>query len=154
MKRVNFHGDQWISNEMINHLIRKTNQLCQRDWLCFWKSRITLRRKPHFHNIFMTLSHQMEQKDISADVFFAPSDKDLNLLIWKIACKPITFTNYKTQWCFFEILLHPGCPQTLRQSRERTLVGGLDSVLQFFVLLIRPPDKQFFSLTNYGLRDR
>lgn len=152
MKCVNFHGDQWISNEMINHLIRKTNQLCQRETGSACENQ-DLRCWGN-HNIFMILSHQVEQKDISADVFFTPSDKDLNLLIWKIVCKPVTFTNYKTQWCFFEILLHPGCPQTLRQSRERTLAGGLDSVLQFFALLIRPPDKQFFSLTNYGLRDR
>lgn len=38
MNCVNLRGDQWISNETINHLISKTNQTCQRDRQRWWTS--------------------------------------------------------------------------------------------------------------------
>lgn len=151
MKCVNFHGDQWISNEMIYHLIRETNQLCQRDWLCSWTSRFTLLTKTQ-HFLDSLASGGAERHQHRHVFHFLPQRSESFSL--KDRCKPITFTNYKTQQCFFKLLLYPHCPSTLRQSHERTLVGSLDSVLQFFALLIRAPDKRFFSLTNCGLRDR
>lgn len=120
---MNFHGDQWISNGIINHLIRETNQLWQKDWLCSWTSRFTLLTKTHFHDSLASGGAGRCQWRYVFH-FLSQRSESFNL---KDRCKPIIFTNYKTQRCFFKLLLYPDSPPTLGQSHGRTLAGGLDS---------------------------
>lgn len=52
MNCANLRGDQWISNETINHLISKTNQTCQGGRLRSWTSSSDFLFSRQKHNIF------------------------------------------------------------------------------------------------------
>lgn len=155
MNCANLRGDQWISNETINHLISKTNQTCQGGRLRSWTSSSDFLFSRQKHNIFneylasggaeLCLCRRCAGKNIFG--FLSSKIWDFQFeIVW-------TFNLFKCQNTNSS-LSPPPHPLILHQSHQGTVAAGLDSALQVFALLIRATDKRLFSLTNCGLHNR